>query len=37
MENINMNTKQLWKDCLIEIESGLSKANIITWFKNFMI
>ncbi len=32
-----MNTKQLWKDCLIEIESGLSKANFITWFKNTSI
>lgn len=32
-----MNTKQLWKNCLIEIESGLSKANFSTWFKNTSI
>jgi len=32
-----MNTKQLWKDCLMEIESGISKANFSTWFKNTSI
>ncbi len=34
---MNMNTKQLWKDCLLEIEAGLSKANFSTWFKNTSI
>ena len=29
-----MDTKQLWKNCLIEIEGGISKANFSTWFKN---
>src|SRR6185295_2386725 len=29
-----MNTEQLWKNCLVEIEAGLSKANFSTWFKN---
>jgi chromosomal replication initiator protein len=29
--------KQLWDSCLIEIESGLSKANFNTWFKNTSI
>jgi len=34
---MNMNTKQLWKNCLAEIESGISKANFSTWFKNTSI
>lgn len=29
-----MDTKQLWKNCLVEIEAGISKANFSTWFKN---
>ncbi|MBP9711607.1 MAG: chromosomal replication initiator protein DnaA [Candidatus Pacebacteria bacterium] len=32
-----MNTKQLWKNCLADIETGLSKANFSTWFKNTSI
>lgn len=32
-----MNPKQLWKNCLVEIESGMSKANFSTWFKNTSI
>ena len=32
-----MDTKQLWKNCLIEIEGGMSKANFSTWFKNTSI
>ncbi|TSC77972.1 MAG: chromosomal replication initiator protein [Parcubacteria group bacterium Gr01-1014_24] len=32
-----MNTKQLWENCLIEIEAGMSKANFSTWFKNTSI
>jgi chromosomal replication initiator protein len=32
-----MNTKELWKNCLMEIESGISKANFSTWFKNTSI
>src|SRR3990167_2788652 len=32
-----MNTKQLWKNCLAEIEAGMSKANFSTWFKNTSI
>ncbi len=32
-----MNTKQLWKTCLEEIETGISKANFSTWFKNTSI
>ena len=32
-----MDTKQLWKNCLLEIESGVSKANFSTWFKNTCI
>ena len=32
-----MNTKQLWKNCLDEIETGVSKANFSTWFKNTSI
>lgn len=34
---MNMNTKQLWKNCLVEIEAGISKANFSTWFKNTSI
>ncbi|OGI81882.1 hypothetical protein A3I95_00425 [Candidatus Nomurabacteria bacterium RIFCSPLOWO2_02_FULL_44_12] len=29
-----MNTGELWKNCLVEIEAGISKANFSTWFKN---
>ncbi|MES2315157.1 MAG: chromosomal replication initiator protein DnaA [Patescibacteria group bacterium] len=32
-----MNVEQLWKNCLVEIEGGLSKANFSTWFKNTSI
>ncbi len=32
-----MNTEQLWKNCLVDIETGLSKANFSTWFKNTSI
>ncbi len=32
-----MDTKQLWKNCLTEIEAGVSKANFSTWFKNTCI
>ena len=32
-----MDTKQLWKNCLTEIEAGISKANFSTWFKNTSI
>lgn len=32
-----MDTKQLWKNCLNEIELGISKANFSTWFKNTSI
>lgn len=32
-----MNTKQLWKTCLMAIESDISKANFSTWFKNTSI
>ena len=32
-----MDTKQLWKKCLAEIETGVSKANFSTWFKNTCI
>ena len=32
-----MNTNQLWKNCLIEIETGISRANFSTWFKNTSI
>lgn len=32
-----MDTKELWKNCLIDIEAGLSKANFSTWFKNTSI
>ena len=34
---MNINTKQLWKNCLAEIETGISKANFSTWFKNTSI
>ncbi|MEK7219230.1 MAG: chromosomal replication initiator protein DnaA [Patescibacteria group bacterium] len=34
---MNLNVKQLWKDCLMEIEGGISKANFSTWFKNTSI
>ena len=32
-----MDTKQLWKNCLLEIEGAVSKANFSTWFKNTSI
>src|SRR3990167_9054763 len=32
-----MNTKELWKNCLMEIETSISKANFSTWFKNTSI
>ena len=32
-----MNTKELWENCLVEIEVGISKANFATWFKNTSI
>ena len=32
-----MNTKELWSNCLSEIEVGMSKANFTTWFKNTSI
>ncbi|MFM7088083.1 MAG: chromosomal replication initiator protein DnaA [Candidatus Paceibacterota bacterium] len=32
-----MDTKQLWKNCLAEIELSVSKANFSTWFKNTSI
>lgn len=32
-----MDTKKLWKNCLAEIETGISKANFSTWFKNTSI
>ncbi len=32
-----MDTKTLWKNCLSEIETGMSKANFSTWFKNTSI
>lgn len=32
-----MDTKQLWKACLAEIEASVSKANFSTWFKNTCI
>lgn len=34
---MNMNTKDLWSNCLSEIELGISKANFTTWFKNTSI
>ena len=32
-----MDTKQLWKNCLAEIEGSVSKANFSTWFKSTSI
>jgi chromosomal replication initiator protein len=32
-----MNTKELWDNCLSEIEVSISKANFNTWFKNTSI
>ncbi len=32
-----MNTKELWDNCLSEIELSMSKANFTTWFKNTSI
>lgn len=32
-----MDTRELWKNCLIEIEPAVSKANFSTWFKNTSI
>ena len=32
-----MDTKQLWKNCLDEVEGSISKANFSTWFKNTSI
>ncbi len=32
-----MNTKELWNNCLSEIELSISKANFTTWFKNTSI
>lgn len=32
-----INIKQLWKNCLLKIESDMSKANYGTWFKNTSI
>ncbi|MEK7564545.1 MAG: chromosomal replication initiator protein DnaA [Patescibacteria group bacterium] len=32
-----MDTKQLWRNCLLEIETEVSKANFSTWFKNTSI
>lgn len=32
-----MNTKELWDNCLSEIELSISKANFTTWFKNTSI
>ncbi len=32
-----MDTKELWNNCLSEIELGISKANFTTWFKNTSI
>jgi len=34
---MTMDTKELWKNCLVEIEAGLSRANFSTWFKNTSI
>lgn len=34
---MEMNAKQLWRNCLLKIESGMSKANFSTWFKNTSI
>ena len=32
-----MNTKELWQNCLAEMEMNMSKANFTTWFKNTSI
>ena len=32
-----MDIKKLWRNCLAEIETGISKANFSTWFKNTSI
>lgn len=32
-----VDTKQLWENCLTEIETSVSKANFSTWFKNTAI
>jgi chromosomal replication initiator protein len=32
-----MNIKELWENCLSEIELSISKANFTTWFKNTSI
>ncbi len=32
-----MDTKELWQNCLTEIETGVSKANFSTWFRNTSI
>ena len=32
-----IDTKELWKKCLIEIETEVSKANFSTWFRNTSI
>jgi chromosomal replication initiator protein len=32
-----MDTRELWNNCLMEIENGVSKANFSTWFKNTSI
>lgn len=32
-----MDTRELWKNCLVEIEGAISKANFSTWFKNTSI
>jgi chromosomal replication initiator protein len=32
-----MDVKQLWKSCLTEFETNISKANFSTWFKNTCI
>lgn len=34
---MDINIKQLWKNCLLKIESDMSKANFSTWFKNTSI
>jgi chromosomal replication initiator protein len=32
-----MNTNQLWRNCLAEVETNISRANFSTWFKNTSI
>ena len=32
-----MDKKELWNNCLGEIETSISKANFTTWFKNTSI